>query len=232
MQISEQDLLNYQICSRRAKLHREKPVNSVDIILSAHHFMAIWMWTYQIIHSFKVTERALKEKWALTVKSKYIKEQVFASTDPVTDLIALGYPILRSLYEEYLRSSYTPVASMVPLRYTVEHVGVVNLNAEVICVNDLDNKILLNYSEDNSYHDTTTNLLFQTRISAAKELGITRLVNTRLNSGLVKTHIDSSSVNELRLKQNISHVIQSIQNQIDIPILNCKLNCPYRDICE
>jgi len=234
MLITEQDLLTFQTCPRKYSFAKDdtkcKPLQSVSDL---QQFMAVWMWTYEIMHGIKCSDRALKEKWANTVTKTHIKQ---ATTDTglttTGELIASGFPLIRELYDRYLDFDCKPAAAMLPTRYIVPHIGAIKTVAHVIGLNSLGNTIILNWSTDYNIHDTTTNLVHQIRLVAAHNRAeATQLINTRITKQLPQSFIRIHELNCKQLDKNIKHILLAMQSRIDYPILNCRLSCKHKNIC-
>jgi len=233
MLVTEQDILAFQTCPRKHAFTQSSKYKNTPSVASLQQFMAIWMWTYQLIHGSKCTMRALKEKWATTVtKANLDATDSNAALDPIGETIATGFPLVRELYERYKSYPHKPAATMMPMRHIVPHLGAVVLHAQVITLNDLGNVVLLNYSEDSYTRDTTTNLVHQLRLATAHEqYSAVQLLNTRVTYKLPITYLRISELDSTQLASNIKHIMLAIKKGIDYPILNCRLNCPYKTEC-
>jgi hypothetical protein len=233
MLVTEQDLLTFQICPRKYFLSRTDKDEETEQLVTLQQFIAIWMWTYEVIHKQKCSFTALKEKWAHTVTKSHVRmASKHTLLSPVGETIAAGFPLVSELYSAYIGHAFKPAATMLPVRLTIPHTGVVKVSAQAVGVNDLGNTVLLNYSTDSSTHDTVTNLVHQVRLAAAfEELGATQLVSYRLGQHLPVSYIRMGELDLNKLRKNLTHVILAIREGIDYPILNCKLSCKYRDIC-
>lgn len=232
MLVNDVDLSLFQTCPRRCQFNRQS-VQQEHSLQSLQQAIAVWMWTYQIIHGSKCSLRALKEKWSKLVTNSQIKTvDSIAPIAPIGDLIAVGFPIVRTLYDEYLDSKYQPAATMLPLRLTLEHVGVIQTVINLVVLDELQNTVIINYIEDSSNHHVLTNLTYKTQLLAAsKQLNATQLINIKLTDKLSRTHIYSHTLETAKLETNLEHIVKSIKAGIDYPILNCKLQCPFKDKC-
>jgi hypothetical protein len=161
--ITEEDLLCYQTCPKKYSLLKEYKLEEPISVTFLQQAAAIWMWTHQIIHKKKCTDRALKEKWANLVMTTRLKQPTSHSI-ATTDILADGYSLVRDLYVQYLDSVYQPIATMFPTRYTIPHIGTVLTTAHVITVNDLGNCILLNYANNTSVHNITSSLIYKIKL--------------------------------------------------------------------
>ncbi|MHA2063308.1 MAG: hypothetical protein ACXABY_02885 [Candidatus Thorarchaeota archaeon] len=232
--VTEQELSDFQTCPRKytfAKRTTERHLPQTKS--SLQQFMAVWMWTYQIIHGVKCSDRALKEKWA-NIVTKSQREQTLAPSSLIAtgEIIASGFLLVRELYNKYLDSELKPAAAMFPTRYILPHVGTVQSVAQVVGLNSLGNTLVLNWSTDSSTHDTVTNLVHQIRLAAAHDRAeATQLVNTRIAPQLPQSFLRIHELDREQLDKNIKHIILAMQAGIDYPILNCRLSCKHKDIC-
>jgi hypothetical protein len=195
--------------------------------------MATWMWTYEVMSGKKVSLKALKEKWASHVTKSHIR---LATRDtiltPVGDTIASGFPLVRDLWHLYLDSTLKPVASQLPLRYILEGIGVIKVIIPVIAMNEQGNATVINFSIDKSTQHTATNLVFKARLMAANDsIDAISMTNYRLESNLPISYINTAEIDKEELDKNLSFIINSIKSGVNYPILNCKLKCPYKDVC-
>jgi hypothetical protein len=231
--VTEQDILNFQTCPRKYALAKAAEDQQISpSITSLQEFMAVWMWTYQVIHGQKCSVKALKEKWANIVTKSYIKNEKFQALSSAGETIASGFPLVRSLYERYLESRYHPAATMLPTRYTIPHVGTIQSIVQVVVLNDLGNTVVLNFSDDRYRRDTLTNLIFLIRLAAAcQNYDAIQLVNTRLNSHLTTSHILALDLKRSDLLSNLEYIVLAMKSGINYPILNCRLSCEYISEC-
>ena len=229
MLLNGKDIELLQTCPRAWWLSRSP--HTIPLTLEAvQRYVATWLWTQQLRRGQKVSLFQLKQRWGLEAAKILIPGQ---DSPPLTvsNPIADGFLVMKEIYEEYAISPLTPVATGVPLRYTIPHCGVCWITIPVVCLGGLGETILLDYST------LTTRELEQSASAAAEllageELEAEILIITRLIRGLPRTHLRRGDMNQRKVERNLKAIFSLAKTKASYQAIACWKECPFKKKCR
>ena len=230
MLVKEWQLAEFQRCSARLWFIHNEPLST--ILLDSPRPISTatrWLWAQQLRTGNKATLKAAKHKWGQTVTTWGIQTRL--STREIRDYITKHLQAYISYWDWYMNTDLEPLTVGRPFRLKFgDHVLLTV--PEVLLVHH-DKLYVGNVSEDNSNHDTITNYTYRARLLAASALQdtYTNMLNFRFNGRLEKATLNSDQLCTSEIVNNITWAIDSIAAKVNMPIMNCTLQCPYKEIC-
>jgi len=232
MLVKEWQLAEFQRCSARLWFATQNeslsivPLDSPRPITTATR----WLWAQQLRTGNKATLKAAKHKWGQAVTSWGIENTL--STKEIRDYITKHLQAYIDYWQWYVNTSLEPLVVGQPFRLQFKENVLVSI-PEVILIDEKENLVVSNVSDDNSNHDTITNYTYRARLLAASTLqkANIKMLNFRFNGRLEKATLDSSTLCNQELIRNITWAMDSIAAKVNMPIMNCTFQCPYKEKC-
>lgn len=227
---TEQDLTSIQQCSRLHSLRKEIPVTHKQVSFFAiQRKVVVYMLAQYLIREAYPTKDRLKEKifeFCTTAWSDPLQTKPH-SLKNVGLLVASVYPRAEELYEWLVGSELTPAATALPVKLELEN-GSIEVVLDGLVIQDGETK-LLNLSNDRFNKHTTTNLAYLARLTAANQLlDVKECLNVHVYPG-VPIHTFHFKP---KYRKTLVDAVSLIKANTNVPLLNCRYNCPYKSICQ
>jgi len=230
MRISEAQLSLFQQCPQRLEYALKAGTTSLlGDLWGPIEQATTWLWAQEIRTGDKPSLKAAKHKWGQAVTSWGVTSGL--KTVEIRDFITKHLGAFLDYWSWFHGSPFEPVTVAAVRKL---HLGkhTLEVTPQVIV---LDEKkiVVLNTSADNSNHDTVTNYVYRARLLSVAELvkEPVTMLNFRFNGRLELLAMHSNQLCTKQFKKNLSWQLRSIAAGVSMPIHNCRIQCPFKEIC-